>query len=63
MKKYLNKGQGILEYTLLFGAVVAVLILVIFKPNGIQDKVKTAYDKTGNALEKATDDLTNDIFQ
>jgi len=62
MRKF-NKGQSILEYTLVLGAVIAVIIAVLFGQNGIKDKIQGAYEKTGDALEDTTDDLSGGIFQ
>ena len=57
-----QKGQSILEYTLILGAVIAVLAAALLNSGGIKDKIGTSYDKVGNALENAVDDLTSGMF-
>ena len=58
-----NRGQSILEYTLVLGAVIAVVVAVLFGSGGIKDKVQSAYTKTGTAVEKTSDDLTSGVFK
>lgn len=62
MKRELSKGQSILEYTLLLGAIIAVLVAVLLGRGGIKDKVKGAYDKTGEAIGKVTDKMDTGVF-
>lgn len=62
MRKDLRTGQSILEYTLLLGAIIAVLVAVLLGNGGIKSKVENAYKKTGTALETTTNDLTAGIF-
>jgi len=62
MRKYCKKGQSILEYTLILGAVIAVLVFVLLRPGGIKEKIGNAYEKTGDALEDTTNDLTGSVF-
>ncbi len=62
MDRDLRKGQSILEYTLLLGAVIAVVVAVLLGSGGIKDKISSAYNKTGEALEQTTDDLTAGVF-
>lgn len=49
-----KKAQSILEYTLVVGAVIAVLIFVLFggttKNAGLKNKVYRTYYKTGNTI-------------
>ena len=56
-----RKAQGILEYTLLLGAIVAVVVVVLMSNGGLAGKTKALYDKTGNSantvLNRATGDL------
>lgn len=63
MKRRFRKGQSILEYTLLFGAVIAVIIAVLLSKGGMKDKFEGSYNKVGNALENTTSDLTGGVFQ
>jgi len=58
MHKDFRRGQSILEYTLILGAIIAVLVFILLRPSGIKDKVGNAYEKTSNAVGDTTDDLT-----
>ncbi len=62
-KMRLKKGQSILEYTLLFGMVVAVIVFVLFSggQQSLENKLKHAYDKAGDAVVDASDRL-NEVF-
>ena len=64
MKRDRRKGQSILEYTLLLGAIIAVVVAVLLTSGtGVKSKVQNAYQKFGNTLDKGTADLTNGVFQ
>ncbi|MCK9571787.1 MAG: hypothetical protein M0Q96_00695 [Candidatus Omnitrophica bacterium] len=66
MGKNRRKGQSILEYTLLLGAIIAVLVVVLLgtsKSGGIKGQVSKTYETVGNALDKTTADLTTGVFQ
>ena len=63
MKIRNKSGQSILEYTLVLGAVIAVVVFVLLGQGGIKEKVQTAYEKSGSAIEKTTDDLTVGVFK
>ena len=56
-------GQSILEYTLVLGAVIAVVVFVLLGRGGIKDKVQDAYEETGNAITKTTSDLNSGVFK
>lgn len=59
-----KKAQSIVEYTLLFGVIVGVIIFIIFKGVGghsLEQKTKQAYDKAGDAMVNASDKL-NEVF-
>jgi Flp pilus assembly pilin Flp len=57
-------GQSILEYTLVLGAAIAVIVFVLLNPQtGIKKKVQDAYVKSGDALSSAADGITSDVFQ
>ncbi len=62
MGKDFRKAQSILEYTLLLGAVIAVIVTVLLSSGGIKGKIQDAYNKTGEALNKTTSDLTHGVF-
>lgn len=58
-----RKGQSILEYTLLLGAIIAVIVAVLLGNGGIKSKVQGSYEKFGTAIEKTNSDLTTGVFQ
>lgn len=62
MKKDLKTGQSILEYTLLLGMIIAVILVVLFKTGGIKEKVEATYDATGKTLGDVTTSVTNGVF-
>lgn len=62
MKRELRKGQSILEYTLLLGAIIAVLVAVLMGRGGIKEKVTGVYDKTGKAIGKVTNNMDTGVF-
>ena len=49
--KNANKGQSMLEYTLLMGAVIAVLVIVLLKEGGMKSHIEKAYTSTGEAMK------------
>ncbi len=61
MRRDFKKGQSILEYTLLLGAVITVIVVALF--GGVKGKIQGAYDKAGDAIQSTTDDLTAGIFK
>jgi Flp pilus assembly pilin Flp len=63
MRKNRRKGQSILEYTLLLGAIIAVLIAVLLNDGGVKTKVQNTYNKVGDALTTTTNDLTLGVFK
>jgi Flp pilus assembly pilin Flp len=56
-----NKAQGLLEYTIMIAAVVAIIMVVMLQKNGVGTSVKTSYLKMGDALTNTTNDLTSTI--
>jgi len=57
-----ESGQSILEYTLVLGAVIAVIVFVLLGNGGIKQKVQDTYTKTGDAITKTSADLTSGVF-
>jgi Flp pilus assembly pilin Flp len=51
-----------LEYTLVLGAVIAVIVFVLLGNGGIKQKVEDAYSKSGDAISKTADDLNAGVF-
>jgi Flp pilus assembly pilin Flp len=63
----LRKGQSVLEYTLLLGAVIAVIVAVLLGTGGddessIKGKIKGAYEDAGSAIEEVTSEMTHGVF-
>ena len=56
MKKSWKKGQSALEYTLILGAVIAVIVVVLFSAGGLQGRIQNAYQKAGQAVDKTATD-------
>jgi lipoprotein signal peptidase len=62
MKSISKSAQGILEYSILLGAIVAVIVVVMVrKDNGIGARVNASYVKMGGALSNVTDSFTNQL--
>ncbi|MCP4652933.1 MAG: hypothetical protein GY858_06065 [Candidatus Omnitrophica bacterium] len=58
-----KKAQGILEYTLLLGAIIAVVVTVMMKKDsGVAARVKKTYEKAGTAIDKTNKDLNVGVF-
>jgi Flp pilus assembly pilin Flp len=57
-----RKGQSILEYTLILGAVIAVIVAVLLGNSGIKDNIEGAYNKAGEAIGNQVDNLDQGIF-
>ena len=57
-----DSGQSILEYTLVLGAVIAVIVAVLLGRGGIKDKVQASYERTGDAITQTTNDLSSGVF-
>ena len=59
MRKYFSKGQGMLEYILLFAAVIAVLLVVLAPRRGfVATAIDSALDTSVNAIEKMAQNTT-----
>ena len=63
MKYRSRTGQSILEYTLILGAVISVVVWAIFGAGGVKTNVENAYKATGTALETTTGDLQGGVFK
>lgn len=63
MRRHFRKGQSILEYTLLLGAIIAVIVAVLLGgKSSIKSKVTDTYTSFAGAIEKTKDDLSIGIF-
>jgi Flp pilus assembly pilin Flp len=58
-----RKAQGILEYTLLLGAIIAIVVVVVMGKGGVASKVSGAYSGAGNAVNATAKDATTGVFQ
>jgi len=52
-----RKAQGILEYTLLLGAIVAVVLVVLMGNGGLAGKTKATYDQVGNTMGSSANQM------
>ncbi len=62
MKRSFRKGQSILEYTLLLGAVIGVIVFALLNNGGIKSKIESTYNNAGDALEDVNSNMTTGIF-
>ncbi|UCG34569.1 MAG: hypothetical protein JSW17_03455 [Candidatus Omnitrophota bacterium] len=64
MLRGLRKSQGVLEYTLLLGAIIAVIVAVLLGSGerSIKGRVEEAYLKAGDAIEGVSESMTQGIF-
>ena len=51
----MKKAQGLLEYTLLLGAIVAIVVVVLMGQGGLASKVKTTYNTVGSTTTNTVD--------
>ena len=56
-----RKAQGLLEYTLLLGAIVAIVVVVLLKQGGVASTAKDTYIASGNAISNTLNQANNDI--
>ena len=47
----MRKAQGLLEYTLLLGAIVAIVLVVLMGQGGVASKVKGTYNTVGDTMQ------------
>jgi uncharacterized protein (UPF0333 family) len=65
MKRSWRKGQSALEYTLILGAVITVVVVVLLgvsgkdrsADTGLKNKIQRTYEKAGQAVEKTAADV------
>ncbi len=59
----LESGQSILEYTLVLGAVIAVIVFVLLNPStGIKKKVQDTYVQAGDAITQTANGMNTGVF-
>ena len=56
-----RKAQGLLEYTLLLGAIIAIVVVVLMGKNGIGNATKTTYQNAGKAMNSTMSSASSDI--
>jgi hypothetical protein len=56
-----SKAQGILEYTIMLAAIVAIIVVVMLKSGGVGTNVKSSYLRMGEVMNNTVTDLTNTI--
>lgn len=57
-----RKAQSLLEYTLLFAAIVAVIVAVLFGQNGMGSRVQRSYNSVGAQMETSVTNLSGGLF-
>ena len=55
------KAQGLLEYTIMIAAVIAIIMVVMFKNHGVGTSIKESYQAMGTALTNTTNNLTQAV--
>jgi len=59
-----RKGQSILEYTLLLGAIIGVLAVILLSGDtSVKGNIKTSYEKFGTALQNSADSVTMGVYK
>jgi uncharacterized protein (UPF0333 family) len=56
-----RKAQGLLEYTLLLGAIIAIVIVVLMGKTGIGNTTKTTYQNAGTAMNNTMTTAEGDM--
>lgn len=63
MEQSSRGGQSVLEYTLLLGVVITIIVAAMVARGGtIRSGVERAYDRAGDAIGNAAMDITNTVF-
>ena len=61
-----RKSQSILEYALLLAVVISALVIAIIGGGsnpGIGTRVQNVYNRSGELMEDAIDNLTDQLFE
>ena len=58
----LRKAQGVLEYTLFLAAIIAVIMVILFRTGGFQSAVNSTYSKVIGAMNKTANNATAGVF-
>jgi Flp pilus assembly pilin Flp len=62
MMKRFRKAQGVLEYTLFLAAIIAVIMVILFRTGGFQSAVNSTYSKVIGAMNKTANNATAGVF-
>ncbi len=57
-----KKARGILEYTLLLGAIVAIVVMVLMRQGGLASHVKDIYGSVSNGAGSMGNSASNSQF-
>lgn len=58
----LKKAQGVLEYTLFLAAIIAVIMVILFRSGGFQTSVNQTYTKVIRTMNTTADRADQGIF-
>ncbi|TRZ95609.1 hypothetical protein D4R78_03015 [bacterium] len=56
-----SKGQSILEYTVLLGVIIGIIVVILW--GTMKTSTKAAYEKGSTAVENTQKDATKGVFQ
>jgi len=63
MKHSCRKGQSVLEYTLLLGVLIVIIVAtMVVKGGSIRKGIEGAYDKAGDAIGNAALNISDKVF-
>lgn len=57
IRKWSQKGQGIVEYALILAFVVAIAAVALSKDSGLGQKIQDLFTRTGDKIESTSDSL------
>lgn len=63
MKMKNRRGQSILEYTLILGVVIGIVILVVFRQGGMKAAISDTYNKSATAINTTSGELNKGVFK
>ncbi len=57
IRKWSQKGQGLVEYALILAFVVAIAAVALSKDSGLGKKIQDVFTNTGNKIESTSNSL------
>ena len=57
IRKWSQKGQGIVEYALILAFVVAIAAVALSKDSGLGQKIQDLFTRTGDKIETTSNSL------